>query len=385
MSWSGAQRRPRPPANASRNRRLTRLRSTAPPTLPIPTGPSAGASSPGWGTSTGPRWRLALRAAVPVDAVEVGAARQPAAWRRGLMAASPAAQHGQALAALVAAALERVAAGARAHPGSEAMGSRALRFLGWYVRFMTLDVQGRRASIRSGLAAPLDALRAISHALRQAPSRTGIPGQISVAISPIRAHPGTLADESILSTQENLGAAENLEWTRAWGQIQRRHRSRASARRRSACGSRRWSRLRGPGPTSCSRRPRTSSRGSRAVTRHMIGAAAGAALGPAAPSPSRAATRAARLRRPASASSVAPRNAASPSTRGNNYSSSSSSATATAWPTRPRSPSPRSPAMPTTRSSSADRPGVGKTHLLSAIADTARVAQPEPGRARHDR
>ena len=57
-------------------------------------------------------------------------------------------------------------------------------------------------------------------------------------------------------------------------------------------------------------------------------------------------------------------------------STASSSARATASPMPPRSRSPRRRASPTTRSSSTDPPGLGKTHLLTAIANYLAASAP---------
>ena len=58
-------------------------------------------------------------------------------------------------------------------------------------------------------------------------------------------------------------------------------------------------------------------------------------------------------------------------------STASSSGRGTGWPTPPRSPSPSSPARRTTRSSSTARPGLGKTHLLGAIAGYLAEQRPD--------
>ena len=125
----------RPPAqNASRSTRFTRVRSTAPPTRRDTESPRRGPSS---GTRLLARERVeheepvGLRAALPVDALELGAARQPAPLGAATAARGAPPLDRQPLAALVAAALEHDAAGAGLMRARKPCVRARLRFLGW--------------------------------------------------------------------------------------------------------------------------------------------------------------------------------------------------------------------------------------------------------------
>ena len=118
-------------ANASRSIRLTRLRSTAPPTLRDTDSPRRGRSADGVRERVEHQVAVRRRAALAVDALELRAARQAAAAGRRAASShvNPHASGGESLAPLVAAALERQPAGARAHAGAEPVRTGALALL----------------------------------------------------------------------------------------------------------------------------------------------------------------------------------------------------------------------------------------------------------------
>ena len=142
----------------------------------------------------------------------------------------------------------------------------------------------------------------------------------------------------------------------------RSRRRRSSSRRRTtirAVGRRRASRgCCRPAPTPCSAPASQRASSSRPAAAH--------------PEPRAGARAAGIARRPRGASTRASR------------STSSSSATPTASPTPPRWRSPRCPASPTTRCSSAAPPGLGKTHLLHSIANYVTDARRRAARPLHD-
>src|SRR5262249_51438103 len=136
-------------ANASRSSRLTRLRSTAPPTFRDTDRPRRGRSAVAFGNVYSTRWRLAVER--PCRYTRSNSAlrdSRPRLGARGVIA-GPSRSAGQALAALVPTALQRQPAGARAHTRAEPVRARSLALL-WLVGALHARRSGPGGLVREG-------------------------------------------------------------------------------------------------------------------------------------------------------------------------------------------------------------------------------------------
>src|SRR6516165_5256717 len=160
-------------ANASRSSRLTRLRSTAPPTLRDTDRPRRGRSVVSFGNVYSTRWRLAVER--PCRYTRSNSAlrdSRPRLGDRGFIA-RPSRSAGQALAALVPTALQRQPSSPRAHARAEPVRARPLALL-WLVGALHARRSGPGTSV-SRPASRSCAARRRSPSIESRPTRDPAP------------------------------------------------------------------------------------------------------------------------------------------------------------------------------------------------------------------